>query len=81
VLKYNNLYPFSQIFYELFGLMKSVEYYCKDKWILLYVKRWLEVGIIQKDEIKIDRLTGTPQGGVISPLLANIYLWICNEIS
>lgn len=63
---------FDNIDHEL--LMKTVEHYCKDKWILLYVKRWLEVGIIQKDGTKTDRLTGTPQGGVISPLLANIYL-------
>jgi len=57
-------------------LMKGVEHYCKDKWILLYIKRWLQAGIIQKDGTKLDRLTGTPQGGVISPLLANIYLHI-----
>jgi group II intron reverse transcriptase/maturase len=57
-------------------LLKAVEYYCKDKWILLYIKRWLQAGIIQKEGTKLDRLTGTSQGGVISPLLANIYLHV-----
>ncbi len=55
-------------------LMKAVEHYCKDKWVLLYINRWLKAGILQKDGLRIERLTGTPQGGVISPLLANIYL-------
>jgi RNA-directed DNA polymerase len=57
-------------------LMKSVLYYCKDKWVLMYVERWLSVGIVQQDGHHVDRLNGTPQGGVISPLLANIFLHV-----
>jgi group II intron reverse transcriptase/maturase len=57
-------------------LMKAVRFYCDDKWILLYVERWLKAGIVQKDGMYIDRLTGTPQGGVISPLLANLFLHV-----
>lgn len=57
-------------------LMKSVGHYCKDKWVLLYINRWLKSGIIQRDGCYIDRLTGTPQGGVISPLIANIFMHI-----
>jgi len=57
-------------------LMKSVKHYCKDKWVLLYISRWLNSGIVQKDGTQIDRLTGTPQGGVISPLLANIFMHV-----
>jgi group II intron reverse transcriptase/maturase len=57
-------------------MMKSVEYFCKDKWVLLYIKRWLKAGIVQGNGELIDRLTGTPQGGVISPLLANIFMHI-----
>src|SRR5690606_25555644 len=57
-------------------LMKAVKHYCTDKWVLLYVKRWLETGIVQQDGIFLDRTSGTPQGGVISPLLANIFLHV-----
>jgi RNA-directed DNA polymerase len=57
-------------------MMKAVRFYCKDKWVLLYVERWLRSGIMQKDGSYVDRLTGTPQGGVISPLLANIFLHV-----
>jgi RNA-directed DNA polymerase len=57
-------------------LMKAVKFYCQDKWVLLYVERWLTSGIIQQDGNHIDRITGTPQGGVISPLLANIFLHV-----
>jgi RNA-directed DNA polymerase len=58
-------------------LMKAVRFYCDDKWVLLYVERWLKAGIVQRDGMHIDRLTGTPQGGVISPLLANIFMHVC----
>ena len=65
---------FDNIDHEL--LMKGVAYFCKESWVLLYVKRWLQAGVIQKDGAYINRESGTPQGGVISPLLANIYLHI-----
>jgi RNA-directed DNA polymerase len=57
-------------------LMKSVKHYCSDKWVLLYVKRWLKAGIVQQEGCYVDRVGGTPQGGVISPLLANIFLHV-----
>ena len=57
-------------------LMKAVMHYCKDGWVLLYVQRWLEAGIIQQDGCYVDRTSGTPQGGVISPLLSNIFLHV-----
>ena len=57
-------------------LMKSVRHYCQDKWVLLYVQRWLKAGIVTKEGAYEDRITGTPQGGVISPLLANIFLHV-----
>jgi RNA-directed DNA polymerase len=57
-------------------LMKSVAHYCKEKWVLLYVKRWLTAGVVQQNGCYVDRATGTPQGGVISPLLANIFLHV-----
>ena len=66
---------FDTIDHEL--LMKAVRHYCRDKWVLLYVERWLKAGIVQQDGNQIDRLTGTPQGGVMSPLLANIFMHVC----
>jgi group II intron reverse transcriptase/maturase len=58
-------------------LIKSVWHFCKDRWVLLYISRWLKAGIAQEDGVRIDRVTGTPQGGVISPLLANIFMHVC----
>lgn len=57
-------------------MLKALGHYCKDKWVSMYVERWLKAGIITKEDISIDRLTGTPQGGVISPLLANLFLHV-----
>ncbi len=57
--------------------MKSVSHYCKDKWVILYVERWLKSGIIKQDGCYIESLTGTPQGGVMSPLLASIFMHVC----
>ena len=65
---------FDTIDHEL--LMKSVKHYCKDKWVLMYVERWLKAGVVQQDGHFVPTLTGTPQGGVISPLLANIFLHV-----
>ncbi|MBU3662951.1 MAG: group II intron reverse transcriptase/maturase, partial [Bacteroidetes bacterium] len=42
----------------------------------LYIERWLKSGIVQRDGCYVDRLTGTPQGGVISPLIANIFMHV-----
>jgi RNA-directed DNA polymerase len=57
-------------------LMKAVSHYCKDKSVLLYVERWLKAGVVQKDGQHMKTVLGTPQGGVISPLLANIFLHV-----
>ena len=54
-------------------MMKAVKHCTKCKWAILYIERWLKNSIIhKKQEIKSER--GTPQGGVISPLLANLFL-------
>ncbi len=62
---------FDNIDHEL--MMKAVRYYTQEKWILLYVERWLKAGVM-KDTGAESRDKGTPQGGVISPLLSNIFL-------
>ncbi len=55
-------------------LLAMVKYHNDEKWVSLYVKRWLGAGVEQEDGSIAERTKGTPQGGVISPLLANIYL-------
>jgi len=55
-------------------MMKAVEHYTREKWVLLYIRRWLEIGAMDVNEVVGKRFNGTPQGEVISPLLANIYL-------
>jgi retron-type reverse transcriptase len=65
---------FDNIDHEL--MMKAVRHYCPDKWVLMYVDRWLHAGIWQTDGIVTPTMLGTPQGGVISPLLANIFLHV-----
>jgi group II intron reverse transcriptase/maturase len=57
-------------------MMKGLRHYCKAKWVLLYVSRWLKGGVLEIDGTLSPTLIGTPQGGVISPLLANLYLHI-----
>jgi RNA-directed DNA polymerase len=55
-------------------LMKAVRKHVKDKWALLYIERWLTAPMQSEDGTLIVRDRGTPQGGVISPLLANLFL-------
>lgn len=55
-------------------MMKMLAHHTKDKWVLLYIERWLKAGIEQADGSIATRTKGTPQGGVVSPLLANLYL-------
>lgn len=64
---------FDEIDHEL--LMKAVEKMAEEKWVRTYVSRWLKMKIVNKEGQEYDRGgKGTPQGGVISPLLANIFL-------
>lgn len=64
---------FDNIDHEL--LMKAVQWHTDKKHILLYCKRWLEAPIQKADgTIQHTNGKGTPQGGVISPILANIFL-------
>ena len=65
---------FDNIDHEL--MMKALRHYCPDKWVCMYVERWLKAGIFQNDGTITPTLHGTPQGGVISPLLANIFLHV-----
>jgi group II intron reverse transcriptase/maturase len=56
-------------------LMLALDRHVEERWVKMYIKRWLEAPIICTDGSVRHRLgEGTPQGGVISPLLANLYL-------
>lgn len=55
-------------------LLKAVGKHCKAKWMVLYIERWLKATIRHADGREETSERGTPQGGVISPLLANLYL-------
>jgi len=55
-------------------LMKMLEQRIEDKSFLGLIRKWLKAGILEKDIGVILPVSGTPQGGVISAVLANIYL-------
>jgi RNA-directed DNA polymerase len=55
-------------------MLHAVKKHTTSKWMLLYIERWLRAPAQLEDGSLIKREKGTPQGGVISPLLANIFL-------
>lgn len=55
-------------------VMKAVAHHTDLKWLHLYVERWLKAPLQLKDGTLKDRTAGTPQGGVVSPLLANLFM-------
>jgi len=55
-------------------LLKAVRKHAKEKWIVLYIERWLKAPAQDEEGNLTARERGTPQGGVISPLLANLFL-------
>ncbi|MEC7275791.1 MAG: reverse transcriptase domain-containing protein [Bdellovibrionota bacterium] len=68
-------------------VLRAVRKFTDSKLILLYVERWLKADVVNKDGARSSRACGTPQGGVISPLLANIFMhlafdsWMENKYS
>ena len=55
-------------------LMKAVKKHVSNKWIILYIERWLKASMQLPDGSLAERDKGTPQGGVISPVLSNLFL-------
>jgi group II intron reverse transcriptase/maturase len=55
-------------------VMLALERHVDEKWVLMYAKRWLTAPMMDKNGNVTNREKGTPQGGVISPLLANLFL-------
>jgi RNA-directed DNA polymerase len=63
---------FDNLDHEL--MMRAVKKHAKDRWVVLYIERWLKAPAQDEDGNRLKRERGTPQGGVISPLLANLFL-------
>ena len=64
---------FDEVSHEL--LTKALKKHVSEKWVLMYIERWLDSPIeTESKELVYRQGQGTPQGGVISPLLANLFL-------
>lgn len=72
VLEYDIKGLFDNIDHEL--LMRAVRKHIHESWILMYIERWLKAPFINAEGQQIKRISGTPQGGVISPVLANLFM-------
>ena len=72
VLEFDIKGLFDNIDHEL--LLRAVRKHVTCKWALLYIERWLTAPMVQEDGTRIERDRGTPQGGVVSRFLANLFL-------
>ena len=63
---------FDSIDWEL--MLTAVRKHTDCRWVLLHVERWLKAPVQMEDGSIVPRTAGTPQGGVISPLLANLFM-------
>ncbi len=72
VLEFDIKRLFDNIPHEL--LMKAVRKHTENKWVTLYIERCLKAPMQQQGGSITARLQGTPQGGVISPVLSNLFL-------
>ena len=72
VLEFDIKGLFDNVSHEL--LMKAVKKHTDNPWLLLYIKRWLTAPISLEDGTTVQRKCGVPQGGVISPVLANLFM-------
>ncbi|MGS2742302.1 group II intron reverse transcriptase/maturase [Halomonas sp. LS-001] len=72
VLEFDIRGLFDNIPHEL--LLKAIDRHTANPWVKLYIRRWLTAPLVHADGRTDERDKGTPQGGVISPLLANLFL-------
>jgi RNA-directed DNA polymerase len=78
VLEFDIKGLFDNIDHEL--LMKAVRRHTDNPWVILYIQRWLKAPFQMPDGTVKERTKGTPQGGVISPVLANLFLHYAFDI-
>ena len=55
-------------------LLRAVDKHTDCRWVRLYIERWLKAPFQQADGELVERTSGTPQGGVVSPVLSNLFL-------
>jgi len=72
VLEFDIKGLFDNIDHEL--MLRAVRKHVTCKWALLYIERWLTAPMEQDDGTRTARTRGTPQGGVISPILSNLFM-------
>ena len=72
VLEFDIKGLFDNIDHEL--LLRAVQKHITCKWALLYIERWLKAPMVLEDGTTKERSCGTPQGGVVSPILANLFM-------
>src|ERR1700739_2770575 len=72
VLEFDIKGLFDNIDHEL--LLRAVRKHVQCKWALLYIERWLKAPMEREDGTRVERTCGTPQGGVVSPILANLFM-------
>jgi RNA-directed DNA polymerase len=72
VLEFDVKGLFDNIDHEL--LLRAVRKHVQCKWALLYIERWLKAPMELEDGTRVERTRGTPQGGVVSPILANLFM-------
>jgi RNA-directed DNA polymerase len=66
-------------------MVKAVEANTDQKWVVMYVKRWLQAPLQLPDGTVVERDRGTPQGSAVSPVLANLFMhyafdmWLTRE--
>ena len=72
VVEFDIKAAFDQIDHAL--LLKAVRKHIKEDWILLYIERWLTAPFETTEGARLQRDRGTPQGGVVSPILMNLFM-------
>ena len=72
VLEFDIKGLFDNIDHDL--LLRALDKHTEQQWIKLYLQRWLRAPLQKADGVLLERSKGTPQGGVVSPLAANLFL-------